>query len=137
VTIEDALFEKLSTDAGVTAIIGSGSDARIFPMILPQNVEMPAVHFSRVSGERTYTMDGKDPLTLARFQFESYSRKTPEEVKSLSEAIRKALEFFKGMIGTFEIQRIFLESDSDLNNFTQETELFRYTQDFLIHYQET
>jgi len=135
-TIEDAIYQKLLADPDVTAIVGSGNDARIFPMILPQNIEFPAVHFSRISADRTYSMDGKTGLVVARFQFESYSDKNPEEVKNLSEAIRRSLEVFRGQVGDMFINGIFLESDTNLNNFTEQTDLFRYTQDFIIHHQE-
>ena len=135
-TLEDAIYQKLIADPDVTAIVGSGDEARIFPMILPQNVEFPAVHFSRVSADRIYSMDGKTGLVAARFQFESYSDKTPEEVKALSEAIRRSLEVFQGQVGDIVIHGIFLESDTSLNNFDEQTELFRYTQDFIIHHQE-
>lgn len=135
-TLEDAIYQKLLSDPDVTAIVGSGKDARIFPMILQQNTPFPAVHFSRVSADRTYSMDGKTGLVAARFQFESYSNKTPEEVKTLSEAIRRALEGFCGNVGDVFINGIFLESDTSLNNFTEQTDLFRYTQDFIIHHHE-
>jgi len=134
-TLEDAIYQKLLADPDVTAIVGSGNEARIFPMILPQNTPFPAVHFSRVSADRTYSMDGKTGLVASRFQFESYSR-SPEEVKNLSEAIRRSLEVFKGNVGEVVINGIFLESDTNLNNFTEQTDLFRYTQDFIIHHQE-
>jgi len=135
-TLEEAIFEKLLADVDVTAIVGEGADARIYPMILPQSVQFPAVHFSRISADRTYSMDGKTGLSGARFQFESYSEKTPEEVKSLSEAIRRSLEVFQGTVGNVVINGIFLEFDSSLDNFDDRTDLFRYTQDFIIHHQE-
>ena len=135
-TIEDAIYQKFLADPNITAIIGSGHDARVYPMILPQNVQFPAVHFSRVSAERLYSMDGKTGLVSTRFQFESYSRESPEEVKNLSEAIRRCLEVFRGIVEEIKINGIFLESDTNLNNFTEQSDLFRYTQDFIIHYQE-
>jgi len=135
-TIEDALYQKLSADPGITILVGLGDDARIFPVILPPNIEFPAFHFSRVSADRSYSMDGKTGLVAALFQFESYSRKSPEEVKSLSEAIRQSLEGFRGEVGDVVINGIFLELDTNLNNFTEQTNLYRYTQDFMIHHQE-
>lgn len=135
-TLEDAICQKLVADSDITDIVGLGEQARIYPMILPQNVQFPAVHFSRISADRTYSMDGKTGLVAARFQFESYSDKTPEEVKNLSEAIRRSLEVFHGKVGDIVIHGIFLESDTSLNNFTEQTDLFRYTQDFIIHHQE-
>jgi len=135
-TLEDAIYQKLLADPDVTAIVGSGNEARIFPMIIPQNIQFPATHFSCISADRTYSMDGKTGIVAARFQFESYLDKTPEEVKNLSEVIRRSLEVFHGQVGDIVIHGIFLESDTSLNNFDEQTELFRYTQDFIIYHQE-
>lgn len=135
-TIEDAIYKRLLADSAVTDIVGVGDEARIYPMILPQNLKFPAVHFSRISADRLYSLDGKTGLVAARFQFESYSDKTPEEVKGLSEAIRRNLEGFQGKVEDVVIDGIFLESDTSINNFDEQTNLFRYTQDFIIHHQE-
>lgn len=135
-TLEDAFYTLLMGDTDIINIIGSGENARLYPIFLPQNITFPALHFSRVNTDRIYSMSGPSCLASALFQIESYSNKTAEEVKNLSEVVRKVLEGFRGVVGNMNILAIFLESDTSLNSFTEQTNIFRYTQDFEIHYTE-
>lgn len=55
---EDNLFAALSAHAGLTAIVGAGSAARIYPDALPEGCDYPAVVFSRSGTEPIATIDG-------------------------------------------------------------------------------
>jgi hypothetical protein len=51
--IEQQFFAALSTPAAVTAICGN----RIFPLVLPTVVQLPAIHYSFVGGSSQATQD--------------------------------------------------------------------------------
>jgi hypothetical protein len=53
---ETVLYSTLTAAAAVTALVGSGSAARIYPDEIPQEVDVPAVVFFRLSTEYTRTI---------------------------------------------------------------------------------
>jgi len=97
-TIYDALFDEMRDDAGVNAIVGSGSDAKVFPGIPPPDATAPFVSFRRISYIRAETLAG--PTTLARptFQIDCWGSNN-ESMVALSEAVRALFDGFRGSMG--------------------------------------
>lgn len=48
--VERAIFGKLSADSGVTAIVGSGNNARIYEIHAPAGADLPYIVFYNASG---------------------------------------------------------------------------------------
>lgn len=70
--MEDAFLDMLESEAALTALVGAGDDARIYPVILPQDAQRPAITYQVISDPRTYNQDGEDGLHKARVQLDLY-----------------------------------------------------------------
>jgi hypothetical protein len=69
-TIEASIYTRLSTFAGLTALVGT----RIYRPILPTQVTLPAVAFFRVSAPREgYTMGTDGGMPRSRWQFTAWA----------------------------------------------------------------
>lgn len=112
--VEEGLFTLLSTDAGVSALVGVGAVARIYPIEFPQDVVLPALAYSRISGVPDHHLTGRSNIGRGRFQIDCKAA-TPAGVKALKEAVRVALDHYAGTPGVDKIHGIFLESDVDLS----------------------
>jgi hypothetical protein len=55
---ETTLTATLLAYAPLTALVGSGSSARIYPDNVPQEKALPCVAYSRTATEHTYTIHG-------------------------------------------------------------------------------
>lgn len=66
---ETSLYTALTADAAVTAIVGSGSAARVYPDVVPQEIDLPAVAYARAETEYVTTVHSSVPagekVTLA------------------------------------------------------------------------
>ena len=59
---ETQFYSALTGAAGVTAIVGSGSAARIYPDLTPQEIALPCVAYSRTGTEYLTTIHSGVPL---------------------------------------------------------------------------
>ena len=114
--IEEAIFTRLCADAGVAALV----EDRVYPVELPRPPRYPAVVYHRISTPREHTHDGSAKFASPRFQFDCLGG-TFLEARRVHEAVRLALDGFKGTMGTesggagVEVHGSFCEDDrSDL-----------------------
>ena len=85
--IEQEIFDKLSADAGVTAIVSD----RIFPLPGDLDAVKPYITFQRISTTPSRGLDGN--LNFARYRFQVASVGTTYlESKELANAVRNALD---------------------------------------------
>ena len=99
--IEATLYTRLSTFAGLTALVST----RIYPLICPQGVTYPAVTYQRISTMPREVAMGSDPgIARARIQVSAWGV-TYSSVKAIADQIRLALERYNttGIFGTFII----------------------------------
>lgn len=97
--IEETLFTRMSTFAGLTALVG----ARIYPLILPQGVTYPAVTYQRISSEpRESCMVDDAGIVRSRFQITAWGD-TFAGVRNIMEQVRQCLQRWttSGVQGTF------------------------------------
>jgi hypothetical protein len=130
-----ASLRKLMTDdAAVTAMVGT----RIFPGLLPQRADFPAVVYGQISSERVSAM-GQDTGTVRSiWQIDCYA-KTYGSARELASKVRKSLQRKLGSVaipsnGAKLLQGLFVEADTDL--FEDETQLHRVSTDYVIWYVE-
>ena len=97
ITIEEGLFAYLSANAGVSALVST----RIYPNKLPQTVTLPALTYQRIDSPRVHSHDSSGSVGTARprFQFDCWAT-TYAAAKALSDALRGALNGYKGTMGT-------------------------------------
>lgn len=127
-TLDQALFNYLSTFAGLTALIGT----RVYPRVLPQNPTYPAVTYQRVSSTRMRTMGA--PLLGAepRIQFTIWAE-THLAARAIATQLRAALEGYTGtMGGAGGVDVLGAQEQNDLDDYEPLTKLHQAILDFTI-----
>jgi len=128
VNIEEALYSKLVSDAGVST--------RIYPNVVPQDIALPAVAYQRISTVRDMAHDG--PLGIAHVRFQlTISAASYTSARAVANAIRTALDGFSGLmggVGGVTVEASFVENDSDGYNQAGGEQVVRL--DVLIIHQE-
>lgn len=66
--IEEDIFTALSGFAGLSALVSD----RIYPLRLPQGGSLPAIVYTRVSGERVNNLDGEN-IQNPRYQVDCWA----------------------------------------------------------------
>ena len=129
--IEAALFTILSTNAGVGALVGgTGTAARVWPLILPQQPTLPAVSFTRISTTgRQPHHSGHVRVVEPRFQFSCFAS-TPLAAKQLAAAVIAALTDFSGDVGDEQI--LSTEFANEADDFDTGIGAFMVPVDFFI-----
>lgn len=130
-SIEEALYAKVSSDAAIVELISN----RLYPDKLPQNPVLPAITYQRVSTGRYHTHDtsGGSGLARPRFQFDCYAT-SRLAAKNLVNVLRASLEGFNGWVGPTRIQGALSQNETDF--YEDVTGLYRRSIDFMIHHQE-
>ena len=117
-SLESKLYTLLSGDASVSALVV----ARIYPVVLPQSVTLPAITYSRISGGQVNSLSGYSGLEQPRIQVDAWAT-THVVVKELRDAVHAAMNGAT----TF---RALLESDMDL--YEDDTKIYRISMDFFV-----
>lgn len=140
-SIATDLRSFLLADGTIAGLIGT----RLYPNLLPQSPTFPAMTFGWVSGNRFHHLDGAAGIAGPRVQFDCWAL-TYLEAEALFEALRLALDGFRGDIGgsppTRRIQGIFSEGERDLYEdgaaigSGSGAGLYRRSADFTIVYEE-
>ena len=135
-TVEAEIYTRLKDFAGLSALVSD----RIYPVTMPQNVEMPAVSYRRVSAERISAMGVDTGLVRARFQVDCWSGEhddgtvgTFDEARAVAKQVRLALQRWRNTSGTV-VQDTFMIGDQDLHE--HDTETYHAALDFEIFYEE-
>lgn len=130
--IHEALYTRLTSVAGLTALVGT----RIYPRQLPQNPAYPCLMYARVSAERESAMGADTKLVAGRWQVSSWG-KTYTDARDTAEQVRLALERYRGTSSGTVIQDIFIESENDFPPELVDGELiYQIASDFLVWFVE-
>ena len=105
--IEEAVFLVLISSLQVTSLVSE----RIYPKVIPQNTNFPAVVYSQISGVRQHTLENTDKMVPSRWQFTCVAE-TYTELRGLSDAVKTALNNYVGTVGTVHIQNIHFIDDN-------------------------
>jgi hypothetical protein len=121
-TVEDALYARLSTFAGLVAL-----GAKVYPKRVPQDAGYPAITYQRISGVRISAMGRDTGLAHPRFQVSAFSGGTAsvsayDHATQIAAQIRAALQRFRGTVAGVEIQDIFIDNDTDIGDPNSEIE---------------
>ncbi len=111
----------LKADSTVTAIVGSGSSAKISPLIKSQNLAAPAVTLQRVNVDPQNHLRGHANLDDVRVQLDAWAEKYAD-ARALATACRNAMQT-AGHLMISEVDN----TDMDVDPL-----LYRITQDFRV-----
>jgi hypothetical protein len=131
-TIETVLYSILTADVGVSSLIAT----RLYPLIIPQGVNMPAMTYQKISGQWQIQMSGPHNMSRERFQFNCWA-KTYSETRALAEAVRDLLNGYDSTVDTVKIHVATLDNEFDVVEETGDVRLARRygrMMDFIIWY---
>jgi hypothetical protein len=128
--IETSLFTRLSGFGGLSALVAT----RIYPMLLPQEPQYPAVTYAFVSGVPVAAMGADTGVTRKRLRVTAWS-KTYAEMTSVADQVRLCLERWRGTVGGVVIQDTYVDNDS-LDLFDDISRVYYRPLDFILVHQE-
>ena len=106
---------------------------RIYPLQIPSGTAFPNAVYQRVSTRRDATLGGPNGQSLARLQLDVYA-KTHLQARAIADAVRVALDGFRGTQSGVVIQDAYLENEHDL--FDEQTGIYRIILEFQIRFEE-
>lgn len=116
--IEQLLYTELSTAPATAAIVGT----RIFPLVLPEGTEHPAIVVQRVSSGHFPSLSGDGSLERPRFQMSCYAR-SYSGAKTLAHTLKATMK---------ASQTIKAISDNESDMYDEPSGLYRVVVDFFI-----
>lgn len=93
-----ALYTYLGGVAGVSALVGSGSDARIYPVVSPEGAAFPRISMVRVGDTHPDTTLASSGIVHVRMQVNCWDDDF-DGASDLGDAVRNALHGFSGRMG--------------------------------------
>jgi hypothetical protein len=119
------IYNRLSTDGAILAYVGS----KIYPDIVPQNVQYPFVVYTITNSTPVDYKDGQSNLEEIEIQIDVYTQNY-DDTQDLSNLIRNRLDRFVGIVEGVEVQSIkYTASDSQVYN--AELSVYWMSVDFL------
>jgi len=127
-TIEEAVYAYLLGKTDITDIVST----RIYPVVLPQGVELPALTYMQVSNPVHHDVD----IAYPRMQISSWAEDYAD-AKGLYNAVKEAMQRYKGVMGGGSgvkvTQVVFLNS---FDAYNQLTGIWHIPSDYKIIYRE-
>lgn len=124
-----AIYTILLGAVPVTDIVGIGDAAKIFPEIISQGTESPAIKYKVISVVPTNTKDGVSKLDVFRLQIDCFSTKYLE-ADDLSCKVRDALDRYHGTVSGVQIDKIIFDSVQDL--YDEQSNEYQKSSDYII-----
>jgi hypothetical protein len=127
------LEEAINTRAAAVSALTDLIAARFYPDRMPEDVVLPAVTYTRLSGPRAHAM-GSDPgITEPVFHMIAWAD-TKSEALAVAAALRTAFQDWSGTVDGVVIERSFLNDEDGYYN--ADAEAYRQTVTFTIAHLE-
>ena len=121
------IYNRLSTDGDILAYVGT----KIYPDIVPQNVQYPFVVYTIVNSLPVDFKDGQSNLEEITLQIDVYTQ-SYDDTQDLANLIRNRLDRFTGTVEGIDVQTIkYVSSDSQV--FNAELSVYWMSIDFMIN----
>lgn len=128
--IGQAIFNRAVTFEGINALI----DFRIYPLILPQVAEYPALSYFRVSSERVNAMSRDALITRSRIQISAWDE-TYDGASTLAQQVLFGFQRFKGLFAGITVHDCFILDNNEL--YDPDVEVYQHITDIDIIYNES
>lgn len=129
---EQALVTELEATSAITDLVGT----RIYPNVIPEDADLPAMAYQRISGARTQFHDGSVFWDEARVQF-TIRAATYASAKSVIAAMKNKLGGFMGTMGGVGGVPVHETSiGNDLDGYDQEAGYYTVRLDIRSLYKE-
>lgn len=126
--LEEAVYAILTEDAAVGALVGT----RVYPQVIPQDVALPAVAYSRISTRRVKKRERRE-LARARVQVNAEAS-SYAGAKTLAAAVVGALDAVQRTIAGVQVQGSWPEGEGDEYGTTDG--IYGVRQDFMFWFRE-
>lgn len=129
---------RLSTFAGVTAIVGTSPNDRVYPVVLPEKPTYPAITYRQIDSTRLQGPHSDPGVATVRVQVTAFAESF-DAAKALAEQIRLALERYGTAITGTDIAGVTVYDitiGSDADSYIPELDLFAISTDFSVTHQE-
>ena len=121
----------LLADSAIASLIG----VRMHPVNLPQNIRYPALSYMQVSNVRERDLCGPAGFAHPRISINSWSE-TYIGARDLAEAVRVALEGFRGQFTPTGARVGSARLDNELDGDEPDVGIYRVLQDYIISHAE-
>ena len=129
--IDESLYAYLSTYAELVALVGT----KVYPLVLPQDVALPAVTYQRISDPPEHAMGTDAAIYHPRYQINCWAN-TYTGVQALAAQVKAALRDYTssamGGTGGETVHRVFYEGA--YGDYDSNAGEYRETLDFIIWY---
>jgi hypothetical protein len=127
--MEEGLIQRLLSDGGLAALVGS----RVHAGSRPQGSALPAVVLHRIGGGPLYADDGEAGLDEARVQIDCWGA-SYGDAKMVARAVTARLSAFTGAAGGVMFRYVMLDAERDLREGGANAAeyLFRTSLDFIV-----
>lgn len=131
--VDEAVYKRLSTFAGLTALVGGGTP-RIRPVRADQRDAYPYVVYSVIS-DLPYSAMGVDAKPhRARVQVSSFDDDF-DSMRAVDAQVRLALSRYRGTSGTVKVQDVFEGGVQDLDLTEVGEGVYQRARDFIVFYE--
>ena len=133
--LESALRSILVANANVSALVGTGVAARIYPLDdIPQGGQYPAITYAHVAEENVYTLILETPgYVKVRMEYHIWGN-SYLQMRELLKKVKQALQGFRGTQDTIEIYSVVCITSEDLPE--PEPGLYHGLVEFYIEHKE-
>ena len=132
--ISQAVFEYLKTRDEIVGRVGD----RIYPIVLPQNADLPAIVYSPVLAHYDSALQGDTGFVRQTMQFVCHDT-TYKRSRELSRMVKKAFQDYHGDMCGLWIEAVFIKTDYEYNGNTAlkyDTEEYMSSIEFDIQFNE-
>lgn len=127
---EEALYSYLTSISALTNLV----DYKIFPLKIPQNTDLPAVYYKKISEDnKRSATEGQYGLLNPIYQVSIFAL-TYSGLKAIEKAVKDALINYQGSMGDIEIQGCFIVSEIDDHEIKETFETYIMHLDFEFYY---
>jgi len=118
--LPERCFARLSNDAALVELIGSGADCRIYEGLAPQRPTYPFVVVETEDEKRAHQFGALPSIAEARLRYAVYAKTNQAEADAIADAIYNALMGAEDYIDVeavnFEDRNHSVEWDMDVNH---------------------
>ena len=128
--VEDLMFTRVTTTAGVSAIVST----RMYPGEAPSAAVVPYLVYRRIAADRPQAFGSAPGNVRATFEVVSVES-TPKLARTLAAAVRAALHRWRDATGPPVVEDVFLEAE-DEPLVDGKDKRFEIVQDYMVFYRE-
>src|SRR5262245_3914279 len=113
--------------------------SRVYPVVLPQGVALPAITYSRVTGGHDHNLKSATGSAIPTFELNCLAL-SYQQADELAEAVRQKMQGFSGTLGTSEVRSTILDDEADSFESLQDDSddgVFIITLRYRIRYDES